>query len=71
MVLLNLVTKYMKGNEDVIVEFIELLPETIRGVILMLVKSIINSSSVSTLSTITLIFALWSASKGVSKIILQ
>ncbi len=36
----------------------------------MLVKSIINSSSVSTLSTITLIFALWSASKGVSKIIL-
>lgn len=70
LVLLNLVTKYMKGNEDVIVEFIELLPETIRGVILMLVKSIINSSSVSTLSTITLIFALWSASKGVSKIIL-
>ena len=35
-----------------------------------IVKSIIDSSSVSTISTITLIFALWSASKGVSKIIL-
>lgn len=70
LVLLNLVTKYMKGNEDVVIEFIKLLPDSIRGIILMIVKSIIDSGSVSTISTITLIFALWSASKGVSKIIL-
>ena len=70
LVLSNLVTKYMKGNEDVVIDYIKLLPDSIRGVIMMIVKSIIESSSVSTISTITLIFALWSASKGVSKIIL-
>lgn len=70
LVLSNLVTKYMKGNEDVVIDYIKLLPDSIRGVIMVLVKSIIDSSSVSTISTITLIFALWSASKGVSKIIL-
>lgn len=70
LVLLNLVTKYMKGNEDVVIEFIKLLPDSIRGVILLIVKSILDSGSASTISTITLIFALWSASKGVSKIIL-
>lgn len=70
LVLSNLVTKYMKGNEDVVIDYIKLLPNSIRGVIMVLVKSIIDSSSVSTISTITLIFALWSASKGVSKIIL-
>ena len=47
-----------------------LLPESISGIILIIVKSIIESSSLRTLSTITLIFALWSASKGVSKILL-
>ncbi len=70
LVLSNLVTKYMKGNEDVVIDYIKLLPDSIRGVIMAIVKSIIDSSSVSTISTITLIFALWSASKGVSKIIL-
>lgn len=70
LVLSNLVTKYMKGNEDVVIDYIKLLPDSIRGVIMVLVKSIIDSSSVSTISTITLIFALWSASKGVSKLIL-
>lgn len=70
LVLLNLVTTYMKGNEDVVIDFIKLLPDSIRGVIMVIVKSIFDSSSVSTISTITLIFALWSASKGVSKIIL-
>ncbi len=70
LVLSNLVTKYMKGNEDVVIDYIKLLPDSIKGVIMMIVKSIIESSSVSTISTITLIFALWSASKGVSKLIL-
>ncbi|MDU2829493.1 MAG: YihY/virulence factor BrkB family protein [Anaerococcus sp.] len=70
LVLLNLVTTYMKGNEDVVIDFIKLLPDSIREVIMVIVKSIFDSSSVSTISTITLIFALWSASKGVSKIIL-
>lgn len=70
LVLLNLVTTYMRGNEDVVIDFIKLLPDSIRGVIMVTVKSIFDSSSVSTISTITLIFALWSASKGVSKIIL-
>lgn len=70
LVLLNLVTTYMRGNEDVVIDFIKLLPDSIRGVIMVIVKSIFDSSSVSTISTITLIFALWSASKGVSKIIL-
>lgn len=70
LVLSNLVTKYMKGNEDVVIDYIKLLPDSIKGVIMAIVKSIIDSSSVSTISTITLIFALWSASKGVSKIIL-
>ena len=60
----------MKGNEDVVIDFIKLLPDSIRVVIMVIVKSIFDSSSVSTISTITLIFALWSASKGVSKIIL-
>lgn len=70
LVLLNLVTTYMKGNEDVVIDFIKLLPDSIRVVIMVIVKSIFDSSSVSTISTITLTFALWSASKGVSKIIL-
>ena len=70
LVLLNFVTKFMKGNEDVVVDTIKLLPDSIRGVILILVDSIIDSGSVSTVSTITLLFALWSASKGVSKILL-
>lgn len=70
LVLLNFVTKFMKGNEDVVVDTIKLLPDSIRGVILILVESIIDSGSVSTISTITLLFALWSASKGVSKILL-
>lgn len=70
LVLSNLVTKYMKGNEDVVIDYIKLLPDSIKGVIMAIVKSIIDSSSVSTISTITLIFALWSASKGVSKLIL-
>ncbi|MDU5504716.1 MAG: YihY/virulence factor BrkB family protein [Anaerococcus vaginalis] len=70
LVLLNFVTKFMKGNEDVVVDTIKLLPDSIRGVILILVDSIIDSGSVSTISTITLLFALWSASKGVSKILL-
>lgn len=70
LVLSNLVTKYMKGNEDVVIDYIKLLPDSIKGVIMVIVKSIIESSSVSTISTITLIFALWSASKGVSKLIL-
>ncbi|MDU7163661.1 MAG: YihY/virulence factor BrkB family protein [Anaerococcus vaginalis] len=70
LVLLNFVTKFMKGNEDVVVDTIKLLPDSIRGVILILVDSIIDSGSVSTVSTLTLLFALWSASKGVSKILL-
>ena len=70
LVLLNFVTKFMKGNEDVVVDTIKLLPDSIRGVILILVDSIIDSGSVSTISTLTLLFALWSASKGVSKILL-
>lgn len=70
LVLLNFVTKFMKGNKDVVVDTIKLLPDSIRGVILILVDSIIDSGSVSTISTITLLFALWSASKGVSKILL-
>lgn len=71
LVLLNIVTKYMKVNEDIILDFIKLMPESIRSVITMIVNSILHSSSVTTVSTITLIFALWSASKGVSKILLS
>lgn len=70
LVLLNVVTKYMRGNEDVILDFISLMPESIRGVITMIVDSILNSSQATTISTITLLFALWSASKGVSKILI-
>ncbi|MDY3006392.1 YihY/virulence factor BrkB family protein [Anaerococcus porci] len=70
LVLLNILTKYMKGNEDVILEFIALMPESIRAIITMIVDSILNSSSITTISTITLLFALWSASKGVSKILI-
>lgn len=70
LVLLNVVTKYMRGNVDIILDFIKLMPESIRSVILMIVNSMLNSSSVTTISTITLLFALWSASKGVSKILI-
>lgn len=69
LVLLNFVTRYLRGNEDVILDVINLLPQSIRGLILMTVESMLDSSSVTTISTFTLIFALWSASKGVSKIL--
>ena len=69
LVLLNFVTRYLRGNEDVILDVINLLPQSIRGLILMTVESMLDSSSVTTISTFTLIFALWSASKGVAKIL--
>lgn len=70
-VLTNLLAKYMQGNDELLLEILSVLPESTQDIIKPVIDSLINSSNVTTISTVTLIFALWSASKGVQRLLIS
>ncbi|MDD7305754.1 MAG: YihY/virulence factor BrkB family protein [Peptoniphilaceae bacterium] len=69
LVLTNLVGKYLGGNRDLLLEFVEILPGQTQDIIIYIIDSFFKSKNSSSLSVITLIFAVWSASKGIFKLL--
>lgn len=69
MVLVSVVSTFLKGNETIIFEFLELFPRSTADLIMEALDIIIASSQSAAVTTFTVIFALWSATSGVNKLI--
>lgn len=69
MVLVSVISTFLKGNEYIIYEFLDLFPKTTADLILEAIDIIIISSQSPAVTTFTIIFALWSATSGVHKLI--
>ena len=70
MVVVSAISTFLKGNETVIYQFLDLFPKTSADVILRALNIIIESSQSAAVTTLTIIFALWSATSGVNKLIM-
>ena len=69
MVLVSVVSTFLEGNENIIFQFLDLFPKTSANLILRALDIIIVSSQTTAVTTFTVIFALWSATSGVNKLI--
>lgn len=69
MVLVSVVSRVLKGNETIIYEFLNLVPKTTAGLIIKALDIMFASSQSATVTTVTILFALWSATSGVDKLI--
>lgn len=65
LVLTTLVGKYLGGNKELLLELVQLLPGQTQEIVMSMIDSLLNSPNASSLSILTLIFAIWSASKGI------
>lgn len=65
LVLTNLVGKYLGGNRELLIEFLGILPGQTQDLVVPMIDSLLKSPNSNSLSIITLIFAVWSASKGI------
>lgn len=65
LVLTNLVAKYLGGNRQLLIEFLGILPVQTQDLVVPMIDSLLKSPNSNSLSIITLIFAVWSASKGI------
>ena len=70
MVVVQAISTFLKGNETVIYQFLDLFPKTSADLILRALNIIIESSQSAAVTTLTVIFALWSATSGVDKLIM-
>ena len=69
MVLVSVVSTFLKGNETIIYEFLNLLPKTTADLIMKALDIMFASSQSAAVTTFTILFALWSATSGVNKLI--
>lgn len=69
MVIVSVVSTFLKGNESIIYQFLDLFPKTSAELIVKALDIIIASSQSAAVTTLTIIFALWSATSGVNKLI--
>ena len=69
MVLISVSSYFLEGNEEAIFAFVDFLPETTSDLIMRAVDILIDSSQSTAVTTITILFALWSATSGVNKLI--
>lgn len=70
MVLVSVVSTFLKGNESIIYEFLNLVPETTADLIMKALDIMFASSQSAAVTTVTILFALWSATSGVNKLIM-
>lgn len=70
MVLVSVVSTVLKGNETIIYEFLDLFPQTTADIIIRALDIVFASSQSATVTTMTILFALWSATSGVNKLIM-
>ncbi|MDO5047875.1 MAG: YihY/virulence factor BrkB family protein [Anaerococcus sp.] len=69
MVLVNVLSYFLEGNEEVIYRFLELLPESSANLIVEALDILIRSNQSAAVTTLTILFALWSATSGINKLI--
>ena len=69
MVLVSVVSRVLKGNETIIYEFLNLVPKTTADLIIKALDIMFASSQSAAVTTATILFALWSATSGVNKLI--
>lgn len=70
MVLVSVVSTFLKGNEGIIYEFLNLVPKTTADIIIKALDIMFASSQSAAVTTFTILFALWSATSGVNKLIM-
>ena len=70
MVLVSVVSTVLKGNETIIYEFLDLFPQTTADIIIRALDIVFASSQSAAVTTMTILFALWSATSGVNKLIM-
>lgn len=70
MVLVSVASTFLKGNEKIIYEFLNLFPKTTAGLIIKALDIMFASSQSTAVTTATILFALWSATSGVDKLIM-
>ena len=70
MVLVSVVSTVLKGNEKIIYEFLDLFPQTTANLIIRALDIVFASSQSAAVTTMTILFALWSATSGVNKLIM-
>lgn len=69
MVLINVLSNVLEGNEVIVYKFLDLLPRTSREVIAQMIDILIQSNQSAAVKTFTILFALWSATSGINKLI--
>ena len=69
MVLVSILSHFLEGREDLIINLLDFLPKTTNKLILEAIDILIASSQSPTVTTITILFALFSATSGVNKLI--
>lgn len=65
LVLTTLVGRYLGGNRELLLELVQLLPGQTQDIVISMIDSLLYSPNASSLPIVTLIFAIWSASKGI------
>ena len=70
MVLVSVGSRFLKGNETIIYEFLNLFPKTSANLIIKALDIMFASSQSAAVTTVTVLFALWSATSGVDKLIM-
>lgn len=69
MVLVSVLSYFLEGKDDLIINLLEFLPKTTNKLILEAIDILIASSQSPTVTTLTIFFALFSATSGVNKLI--
>ena len=69
MVLVTVLSYFLAGKEDIIFKFVDFLPNTTSKLIVDAINILLVSSQSPTVTTLTILFALWSATSGINKLI--
>lgn len=69
MVLVSVLSYFISGREDIIYRFLDFLPNTTIELIAEVIDILLISSQSPTVTTLTIIFALWSATSGINKLV--
>lgn len=67
--IINLISRYVSGNHEMLVDILSILPKSTRELVNPAIESLIAASKTSTVSNLSLIFILWSASNAVSRLL--
>ena len=71
LVLVNIISKYMAGNNHILISLMDILPTSIRDLFEDIIKNLIRTTNNRAISSFTILFALWSGSKGVQRLLLS